>query len=165
MTKIMRNFGFVTNLVVLYLSFVGGFKVFDNFTLHWAELSARPWISRHCSLQRTLFNNSLFFNEFLFNFFLFWWSCFNLSFWVLKVLMFKWYRASEYPREYDGACLQMRLSYSQAAHTLLFLVQWTDCRLAGALGLLRILIYKVIIMNLFYTNCNVIVVFFYLMLN
>lgn len=50
--------------------------------------------------------------------------------------------ASEYPREYDGACLQMRLSYSQAAHTFLFLVQWTDCRLAGALGLLRILIYK-----------------------
>ncbi|KDO47704.1 hypothetical protein CISIN_1g0261722mg, partial [Citrus sinensis] len=51
-------------------------------------------------------------------------------------------QASEYPREYDGACLQMRLSYSQAAHTFLFLVQWIDCRLAGALGLLRILIYK-----------------------
>ncbi|KAJ4704450.1 RING finger protein [Melia azedarach] len=50
--------------------------------------------------------------------------------------------ASDYPREYDGACLQMRLSYSPAAHTFLFLVQWTDCRLAGALGLLRILIYK-----------------------
>lgn len=54
-------------------------------------------------------------------------------------------RASDYPREYDGACLQMRLSYSPAAHTFLFLVQWTDCRLAGALGLLRILIYKVIL--------------------
>ncbi|KAL5740410.1 hypothetical protein ACOSQ2_029590 [Xanthoceras sorbifolium] len=50
--------------------------------------------------------------------------------------------ASDYPREYDGACLQMRLSYSPAAHTFLFLVQWTDCRLAGALGLLKILIYK-----------------------
>ncbi|XP_042945992.1 E3 ubiquitin-protein ligase AIRP2 isoform X1 [Carya illinoinensis] len=50
--------------------------------------------------------------------------------------------ASEYPREYDGACLQMRLSYCPAAHFLLFLVQWTDCHLAGALGLLRILIYK-----------------------
>ncbi|KAL8460341.1 hypothetical protein ACS0TY_032037 [Phlomoides rotata] len=45
--------------------------------------------------------------------------------------------------EYDGACLQMRMSYSPAAHFFLFLVQWTDCHLAGALGLLRILIYKV----------------------
>ncbi|GKV21970.1 hypothetical protein SLEP1_g31884 [Rubroshorea leprosula] len=36
----------------------------------------------------------------------------------------------------------MRLSYCPAAHYFLFLVQWTDCRLAGALGLLRILIYK-----------------------
>jgi len=52
-------------------------------------------------------------------------------------------RASEFPRDYDGACLQMRLSYSPAAHIFLFLVQWTDCSLAGALGLLRILIYKV----------------------
>ncbi|XP_071723394.1 E3 ubiquitin-protein ligase AIRP2-like [Rutidosis leptorrhynchoides] len=51
--------------------------------------------------------------------------------------------ASDFPREYDGACLQMRMSYSPAAHFLLFLVQWTDCQLAGALGLLRILIYKV----------------------
>ncbi|XP_042491526.1 E3 ubiquitin-protein ligase AIRP2 isoform X1 [Macadamia integrifolia] len=50
--------------------------------------------------------------------------------------------ASDYPREYDGACLQMRLSYSPAAHLFLFLLQWTDCHLAGALGLLRILIYK-----------------------
>jgi hypothetical protein len=61
--------------------------------------------------------------------------------------MFSFYvplsRASEFPREYDGACLQMRLSYSPAAHIFLFLVQWTDCSLAGALGLLRILIYKV----------------------
>ncbi|XP_020263676.1 uncharacterized protein LOC109839598 isoform X2 [Asparagus officinalis] len=37
----------------------------------------------------------------------------------------------------------MRMSYSPAAHLFLFLVQWTDCRLAGSLGLLRILIYKV----------------------
>ncbi|KAH9611283.1 hypothetical protein KSS87_011208 [Heliosperma pusillum] len=51
--------------------------------------------------------------------------------------------ASELSREYDGACLQMRMSYAPAAHFLLFLVQWTDCNLAGALGLLRILIYKV----------------------
>ncbi|KAG2690838.1 hypothetical protein I3760_09G208500 [Carya illinoinensis] len=45
--------------------------------------------------------------------------------------------------EYDGTCLQMRLSYCPAAHFFLFLVQWTDCHLAGALGLLRVLIYKV----------------------
>ncbi|KAI5008599.1 hypothetical protein ZWY2020_009647 [Hordeum vulgare] len=51
--------------------------------------------------------------------------------------------ASEFRREYDGACLQMRMSYCPAAHLFLFLVQWTDCNLAGALGLLRILIYKV----------------------
>ncbi|XP_010935653.1 E3 ubiquitin-protein ligase AIRP2 [Elaeis guineensis] len=51
--------------------------------------------------------------------------------------------ASEFQREYDGACIQMRISYSPAAHLFLFLVQWTDCSLAGALGLLRILIYKV----------------------
>ncbi|XP_042060073.1 E3 ubiquitin-protein ligase AIRP2-like [Salvia splendens] len=51
--------------------------------------------------------------------------------------------ASDFPCEYDGACLQMRMSYSPAAHFFLFLVQWSDCRLAGALGLLRILIYKV----------------------
>ncbi|KAL3642222.1 E3 ubiquitin-protein ligase airp2 [Castilleja foliolosa] len=51
--------------------------------------------------------------------------------------------ASDFSREYDGAWLQMRMSYSPAAHFFLFLVQWTDCNLAGALGLLRILIYKV----------------------
>ncbi|KAM3199821.1 hypothetical protein P3L10_032181 [Capsicum annuum] len=37
----------------------------------------------------------------------------------------------------------MRMSYSPAAHLFLFLVQWTDCHLAGALELLRILIFKV----------------------
>ena len=35
----------------------------------------------------------------------------------------------------------MRLSYSPATRLFIFLVQWTDCNLAGALGLLRILIY------------------------
>ncbi|XP_057956683.1 E3 ubiquitin-protein ligase AIRP2 isoform X2 [Malania oleifera] len=49
--------------------------------------------------------------------------------------------ASGCPRENDGACLQMRLSYSPAARLFLFLVQWTDCHLAGALGFLRILIH------------------------
>ncbi|OWM68744.1 hypothetical protein CDL15_Pgr024931 [Punica granatum] len=48
--------------------------------------------------------------------------------------------ALDYPRD-NGACLQMRLSFSPVAHLFLFLVQWTDCHLAGALGLLRILIY------------------------
>ena len=62
--------------------------------------------------------------------------------------VWSWYPARQYPgvrflREYDGACLQMRMSYSPAAHLFLFLVQWIDCHLAGALGLLRILIYKV----------------------
>ncbi|KAF9675468.1 hypothetical protein SADUNF_Sadunf09G0035400 [Salix dunnii] len=49
--------------------------------------------------------------------------------------------ALDHPREKDGARLQMRLSYSPASQFLLFLVQWTDCNLAGALGLLSILIY------------------------
>ncbi|KAF3974738.1 hypothetical protein ACB098_08G025900 [Castanea mollissima] len=49
--------------------------------------------------------------------------------------------ALDFPRENDGARMQMRLSYSPAAHLFLFLVQWTDCHLAGVLGLLRILIY------------------------
>jgi len=53
--------------------------------------------------------------------------------------------ASEFKREYDGACLQMRMAYSPVAHIFLFLVQWTDCSFAIAvtLGFLRILIYKV----------------------
>ncbi|KAK4432288.1 E3 ubiquitin-protein ligase AIRP2 [Sesamum alatum] len=51
--------------------------------------------------------------------------------------------ASDFSREYDGACPQMRLSYSPCADIFLFLFQWTDCRLAGVLGLIRILIYKV----------------------
>ncbi|XP_057483361.1 E3 ubiquitin-protein ligase AIRP2-like isoform X2 [Actinidia eriantha] len=46
-----------------------------------------------------------------------------------------------YPRQKDGACLQMRLSYSPVAHLFLFLVQWADCQLAGTFGLLRVLIY------------------------
>ncbi|XP_050237872.1 E3 ubiquitin-protein ligase AIRP2 [Mercurialis annua] len=49
--------------------------------------------------------------------------------------------ALQCPRDTDGALLQMRLSYTSAAQFLLFLLQWTDCNLAGALGLLRILIY------------------------
>ncbi|KAK1312485.1 hypothetical protein QJS10_CPA07g00010 [Acorus calamus] len=51
--------------------------------------------------------------------------------------------AEAHRRGCDGMCLQMRVSYGQAAQFFLFLVQWTNCRLAGALGLMRILIYKV----------------------
>ncbi|KAJ7571270.1 hypothetical protein O6H91_01G157200 [Diphasiastrum complanatum] len=51
----------------------------------------------------------------------------------------------EYPRENDCACYQMRLQYDSLAK-LFFLVPGADCSFAGALGLLRILIYKV------YTN-------------
>ncbi|KAM7257671.1 hypothetical protein ACFE04_013412 [Oxalis oulophora] len=49
--------------------------------------------------------------------------------------------ALDYPREKDGACIQMRLSYSSYAQFFIFLVQWTHFNLAGTLGLLRILIY------------------------
>ncbi|KAK4780227.1 hypothetical protein SAY87_016333 [Trapa incisa] len=48
--------------------------------------------------------------------------------------------ALDYPRD-NGSHLQMRLSFSPVAHLFLFLVQWSDCHLAGALGLLRVLIY------------------------
>jgi hypothetical protein len=58
-------------------------------------------------------------------------------------------RALDYPREKDGARVQMRLSYSPTAQFFLFLVQWTDCKLAGFLGLLRVLIYMVL-SSLFY---------------
>lgn len=63
------------------------------------------------------------------------------------VLNMVWIRASEYPS--GGACFQLRLSYSPAAQFFLFLVQWTDCHLAGVLGLLRILIYKVNLLPLY----------------
>ncbi|RLN38633.1 zinc finger CCCH domain-containing protein 69-like [Panicum miliaceum] len=48
--------------------------------------------------------------------------------------------ASEFLRDYDGSFIQMRMAYSAVAH---FLVQWTDCKLAGALGLLKVMLYKV----------------------
>ncbi|MFS7968256.1 hypothetical protein Hanom_Chr09g00795331 [Helianthus anomalus] len=34
--------------------------------------------------------------------------------------------ASDFPREYDGASVQMRMSYSPAAHFFLFFVQWSS---------------------------------------
>lgn len=62
----------------------------------------------------------------------------------VKEFVLIWHRASIYSTEYDGACFQMRLSYSPSAHLFLFLVQWTNCYFAGTLGLLRILVYKVV---------------------
>lgn len=46
-----------------------------------------------------------------------------------------------YRQEVDGACIQMRLSYSPAAQFCFFLIQWFDCKVAGALGLLQVLVY------------------------
>eukprot|EP00250_Pteridium_aquilinum_P008783 c18205_g1_i1 orf=201-935(-) len=51
--------------------------------------------------------------------------------------------ALSFPSGQERACLQMKLKYGCAAHILSFFIKWTDCRLAGSLGLLRILIYKV----------------------
>lgn len=62
---------------------------------------------------------------------------------MFPLFLFSLIRASRNPREGDGASFQMRLTYSPVAHFFLCLVQWTNCHLAGALGLLRILIYKV----------------------
>ncbi|KAL7583289.1 E3 ubiquitin-protein ligase AIRP2 [Lactuca sativa] len=45
------------------------------------------------------------------------------------------------PRDHDGATLQMRLSCSPAIDLFSFFFPWTDCKIAGALGLLRIFIY------------------------
>ncbi|KAI3678491.1 hypothetical protein L6452_37786 [Arctium lappa] len=44
-------------------------------------------------------------------------------------------------RDQDGASLQMRLSFSPAVDLFSFLFPWMDCKIAGALGLLRIFIY------------------------
>ena len=54
------------------------------------------------------------------------------------------FRALCFPSGKEDACFQMRLNYGAPAHFLMFFISWTDCRLAGTLGLLHILIYKVI---------------------
>ncbi|PON42349.1 RING/U-box superfamily protein [Parasponia andersonii] len=55
--------------------------------------------------------------------------------------------AAALPRDYDGDCVQMRLSYSPLAPLFLYLIEWMDysCTdsLPGYLGLLHILVYKV----------------------
>ncbi|MBA0752934.1 hypothetical protein Gogos_022298 [Gossypium gossypioides] len=47
----------------------------------------------------------------------------------------------------------MRLSYCSAAQFFLFLVQWTDIQLAGALGLLNIHIYMIFLFVVL-PNCS-----------
>ncbi|KAI7751765.1 hypothetical protein M8C21_027098 [Ambrosia artemisiifolia] len=49
--------------------------------------------------------------------------------------------ALSWARDNDGACLQMRLSFSPAVDLFTFLFPWMDCKIAGALGLLRVFIY------------------------
>jgi hypothetical protein len=61
-------------------------------------------------------------------------------FFCLKFSFEKKSRASEFLRDYDGSVIQMRMAYSAVAHLL---VQWADCRLAGRLGLLKVMLYKV----------------------
>ncbi|XP_052204643.1 E3 ubiquitin-protein ligase AIRP2-like isoform X2 [Diospyros lotus] len=55
--------------------------------------------------------------------------------------------AASLPRDGDGDCIQMKLSYSPFAPFLIFLIEWMDCSctdtLPGYLGLLHILVYKV----------------------
>lgn len=51
------------------------------------------------------------------------------------------FRALSCPRELDGARLQMRLSFSPTANIFMCVVQLFDCHFAGALGLLRVLVY------------------------
>lgn len=84
-------------------------------------------------------------------FFFFMWDCIWCAFFCSPFLSSYFFRALGYPRDKDGGCFQMRLSFSQAAPIFLFLVQWMDYRLAGALGLLRILIYVVQVLNKLYT--------------
>ncbi|KAK1401440.1 hypothetical protein POM88_001045 [Heracleum sosnowskyi] len=73
----------------------------------------------------------------------------NLRLWSTKVASSEFelnaYNAGEHAKAYEALkkAEKMRMSYSTAAHLFLFLVQYTDCHLAGAFGLLRILIYKV----------------------
>lgn len=56
-------------------------------------------------------------------------------------------RADAIQRNYGGACVQMRLSFSSLAPFFLYLVQWFDCgccyALPSYLGLFHILICKV----------------------
>ncbi|CAN6548805.1 unnamed protein product [Malus baccata var. baccata] len=54
--------------------------------------------------------------------------------------------AAALPGDYDGNCIQMRLSYSPFAPFFLYLIEWMDCRctdlLPNYLGLHHVLVYK-----------------------
>ncbi|KAK1428670.1 hypothetical protein QVD17_17509 [Tagetes erecta] len=43
----------------------------------------------------------------------------------------------------DGSYIQLRVDFSPAAHLFFNLFPWADCRMAGALGLIRVFIYKI----------------------
>ncbi|KAI3526246.1 hypothetical protein L1887_05491 [Cichorium endivia] len=43
----------------------------------------------------------------------------------------------------NGACLQMRLYFSPAVDLFSYLFPWADCKIAGALGLLRVFVYQI----------------------
>ncbi|KAI3667747.1 hypothetical protein L6452_42816 [Arctium lappa] len=45
------------------------------------------------------------------------------------------------PRDDNGACPQLRLYFSPAADLFSYLFPWADCKISGALGLLRVFIY------------------------
>ncbi|KAK9276583.1 hypothetical protein L1049_006118 [Liquidambar formosana] len=55
--------------------------------------------------------------------------------------------AASLPRDYDGDCIQMRLSYSPFAPFFLYLIEWLDYSCTDTIpsyfGLLHILVYKV----------------------
>ncbi|KAL6969331.1 hypothetical protein U1Q18_029048 [Sarracenia purpurea var. burkii] len=55
--------------------------------------------------------------------------------------------AAALPRDCDGDCIQMKISYSPFASFLLFLIEWMDCSCTDSLptylGLLHVLVYKV----------------------
>nr|XP_008353031.2 E3 ubiquitin-protein ligase AIRP2-like isoform X1 [Malus domestica] len=55
-------------------------------------------------------------------------------------------RAAALPGDYDGNCIQMRLSYSPFAPFFLYLIEWMDCCctdiLPNYLGLHHVLVYK-----------------------
>ncbi|KAE9454179.1 hypothetical protein C3L33_13913, partial [Rhododendron williamsianum] len=68
---------------------------------------------------------------------------------VKKVALWIVARAAALPTDYDGDCIQFKLSYSTFAPFLLFLIEWLDysCTdsLPSYLGILHILVYKVYI--------------------
>ncbi|KAL4587750.1 hypothetical protein LXL04_000624 [Taraxacum kok-saghyz] len=47
------------------------------------------------------------------------------------------------PKDDNGACLQMRLYFSPALDLFSYLFPWADCKIAGALGLLRVFVYQI----------------------